>query len=146
MPWGDPRSPLPAWPQFLNPSKYPASLQFLLMTLGPSIACLALLERTRGWLSRALAVFGRVPLFFYLLHIPLIHVAAIVVSLLRTGGVDPWLFANHPLMAGRPPEGYAWSLALLYLVFAVVVAILYLPCRWFAGVKERHPRGWLSLL
>ena len=128
---------------FLNTTKYPASLQFLLMTLGPTIALLPLAERARGTLTNALAVFGRVPLFYYLLHIPVIHAAALVVSVVREGRVNPWLFANHPMMNPPPPPGYMWSLSLLYLVFASVVALLYLPCRWFGALKARHRTGWM---
>ena len=86
-------SPLAPLFSFLNTVKLPASLLFLLMTLGPSIMALPLLERWRGGIGRALEVFGRVPLFYYVLHIPAIHVAAVLVSLLRTGVVSPWLFA-----------------------------------------------------
>jgi uncharacterized membrane protein len=131
---------------FLNTTKYPASLQFLCMTLGPVIALVPRLEQARGWLAQVLGVFGRVPLFYYLLHIPLIHVAACVVSLIRTGGVDPWLFANHPMMNPPPPDGYVWSLGLLYAVTAAVVVVLYVPCRWYAGLKARHPHSWLQLV
>jgi len=75
-----------------------------------------------------------VPLVYYLLHIPVIHAAALVVSLGREGRVNPWLFANHPMMNPPPPPGYMWSLPLLYLVFAIVIALLYLPCRWFGAL------------
>jgi hypothetical protein len=82
----------------------------------------------------------------YLLHIPVIHAAALVVSLVREGRVNPWLFGNYPMMPPPVPAGYTWSLPLLYLVFAVVVAILYLPCRWFAGAKARGELPWLRYL
>jgi hypothetical protein len=131
---------------FLNTTKYPASLQFLLMTLGPMIALLPLAEGARGRVAEALSVFGRVPLFYYLLHIPVIHAAALVVSYVREGSVNAWLFANHPMMNPPPPVGYTWGLPLLYLVFVVVVAVLYVPCRWFARVKARRPDGWLRYL
>jgi uncharacterized membrane protein len=141
------RSAPPAVLRFLGTSKYPASLQFLLMTLGPMLLALGLLEHARGRVADVLATFGRVPLLYYLLHIPLIHLAAIVVSLLRTGSVDPWLFANHPMMMPEPPEGYMWSLPLLYLVTAGVVVLLYFPCRRFARLKqERRDSRWLSYL
>jgi hypothetical protein len=81
-----------------------------------------------------------------MLHIPLIHLAAVAVSLVRTGAVNPWLFANHPLNPGPAPAGYMWSLPLLYLVWAIVVVILYFPCRWYAGVKARSKSVWLSYL
>jgi hypothetical protein len=91
-------------------------------------------------------MFGRVPFFFYLLHIPLIHALAIAVSFVRSGGVSPWLFAHHPMAPPPPPDGYVWSLALLYLVWAIAVTVLYVACRWFAGVKARRTDWWLGYL
>jgi uncharacterized membrane protein len=135
--------PMPALLAFLNTTKYPASLAFLLMTLGPPIALIPLLERARGALARWLTVFGRVPFFFYVLHIPLIHALALVVSQIRLGEVTPWLFANHPMGNPPAPEGYTWSLPLLYLVWAVAVVILDFACRWFAAVKARRTDWWL---
>jgi uncharacterized membrane protein len=137
---------MPALLAFLNTTKYPASLSFLLMTLGPTVALIPLLERARGPVARWISVFGRVPFFFYLLHIPLIHALALVVSWLRIGGVSPWLFANHPMGNPPPPDGYAWGLGLLYAVWAAAIALLYRPCRWFAELKSRGRRWWLSYL
>ena len=128
----------PALFRLLNQQKYPASQLFLLMTLGPTIALLPQAERARGVVGNVLSVFGRVPLFYYLLHIPLIHAAALVVSLVREGRVNPWLFGNHPMMPPPVPNGYRWSLSLLYFVFTVVVAILYVACRWFGQSKARR--------
>jgi uncharacterized membrane protein len=151
-PWSAAASPAggrPAMPpllSFLNTNKYPASFDFLLMTLGPTIALMPVLERARGLLARVLTTFGRVPFFYYVLHIPLIHALALVVSLLRTGQVDAWLFANHPMGNPPAPAGYTWSLGLLYVVWAVAVAMLYFPCRWFADLKTRRPGTWLSYL
>lgn len=133
-----------AWMAFLNTTKYPASLDFLLMTLGPTIAVLPLAGRARGPLGRALALFGRVPMFFYLLHIPLIHLLAIGVSALRSGVVSPWLFANHPMGAPAAPAGYTWSLPALYAVWAATILLLWFPCRWFADLKARSRARWLS--
>jgi len=136
-PWESGR--MPAALSFLNTTKYPASLDFLLMTLGTTIALIPALERARGRLAGWLATLGRVPLFFYLLHIPLIHVLAIVVSKIRLGEVSPWLFANHPMGSGPAPEGYTWSLPLLYAVWAVAIVPLYVACRWFAKLKRERP-------
>lgn len=143
-----PRRPqAPAWISFLNTTKYPASLLFLLMTLGPMLLVLPLLENAGGRVATVLKMFGRVPFFYYVLHIPLIHLAAVIVSLLRTGSVAPWLFMNHPVMNPPSPPGYVWSLGLLYLVWVIVVAVLYVPCRWFAGLKQRRKDiGFLSYL
>ena len=149
--YGDPRPwssapPMPAVLSFLNTTKYPASLLFLLMTLGPTVALIPLLEGARGALARWVTVFGRVPFFYYVLHVPLIHALACVVSLLRSGAVSPWLFANHPMGNPPAPDGYMWGLSLLYLVFAVAIVILYSPCRWFADLKARRADWWLKYL
>jgi uncharacterized membrane protein len=144
---GRPAPPrMPAALSFLNTTKYPASLLFLLMTLGPMFILLAFAERWRGRLAEITATFGRVPMFYYLLHIPLIHLAACVVSLVREGHVNAWLFANHPMAAGPAPAGYTWSLGLLYAVFAVCVTLLYFPCRWYAQLRARRKSKWLSYL
>jgi len=151
QPWAAPAAdaPGPAMPalfSFLNTNKYPASLAFLLMTLGPTIALMPLVERAGGMLVRWLTVFGRVPFFYYVVHIPLIHLLALAVSQIRSGEINSWLFADHPMGAPPPPEGYAWSLGLLYGVWAVSIVILYLASRWFAGVKARRADWWLRYL
>jgi uncharacterized membrane protein len=134
-----PRRPqAPAWISFLNTTKYPASLLFLLMTLGPMLLALPLLERVSGPIANSLTIFGRVPFFYYVLHIPLIHLAAILVCVLRMGYASSWLFQNHPVMMPPAPPGYVWGLGLLYLVWLIVVAVLFLPCRWFAALKQRR--------
>jgi uncharacterized membrane protein len=143
--YGDPRH----WHNvlgFLGTTKYPASLLFLLMTLGPMLIGLAFAERATGRVADVLATFGRVPFFYYVLHIPVIHAAACVVSLIREGAVNPWLFTNHPMAPGQVPDGYTWSLPLLYLVFAIVVTLLYFPCRWFSRLKSTRRSAWLSYL
>ncbi len=149
--YGDPQSwsssgRMPALLSFLNTTKYPASLSFLLMTLGPTIALVPLLDRARGRVAQWLTVFGRVPFFYYVLHIPLIHALALVVSKVRTGSVDPWLFTNHPMGNPPAPDGYTWSLGLLYLVWAVAIVILYVPSRWYSGLKARRSDWWLKYL
>ena len=149
--YGDPRpwtagDGIPAPLAFLNTTKYPASLAFLLMTLGPTIALIPLLERARGALARWLTVFGRVPFFFYVLHIPLIHALAVTVAWVRTGEPSAWLFANHPMGAPPPPDGFAWGLPLLYAVWLVATVILYFACRWFADLRARRDDWWLRYL
>jgi uncharacterized membrane protein len=137
---------VPYWVAFLSTSKYPASLQFLLMTLGPTILVLPFVENARGRVAGWLSVFGRVPLFYYLLHIPAIHLAALVISLVRTPDATPWLFGNHPMAPAEVPQGYQWSLALLYTVTAAIVIALYFPSRWYAGLKARRKSRLLSLI
>jgi uncharacterized membrane protein len=137
---------MPALLAFLNTTKYPASLDFLLMTLGPILALIPWLEGARGVLARWIMVFGRVPFFFYMLHIPLIHAVALVVSKLRLGQVSPWLFDNHPMGNPPAPDGYTWNLGLLYAVWAVAIVLLYFLCRWFANLKATRKDWWLSYL
>src|SRR5712671_6709936 len=136
--------PMPALLAFLNTTKYPASLTFLLMTLGPIIALIPALEGLSGAVARGITVFGRVPFFFYMLHIPLIHALALVVSKIRLGFVSPWLFTNHPMGNPEPPEGYVWSLLLLYAVWGIAIVVLYFACLWFADLKAKGMIGGLS--
>lgn len=138
--------PMPALLSFLNTTKYPASLCFLLMTLGPIITLIPWLERARGTLAHPITIFGRVPFLFYMIHIPLIHAIALVVSKIRLGYVSPWLFTNHPMGNPEPPDGYVWSLPLLYLVWVITIALLYFACRWFADLKARRSYWWLKYL
>jgi len=151
--YGDPRhwhvaanAQLPTFLRYINTTKYPASLQFLLMTLGPTILLMPVLDRARGKVGDWIATFGRVPMFYYLMHIPAIHLAAVIVSLIREGRVNPWLFANHPMMNPPPPDDYMWPLWLLYLVFAIVVGILYFPNRWYWLRKSTNPAPWMRYI
>ena len=151
--YGDPRpwsreagTEMPAILSFFNTTKYPASLLFLLMTLGPTLAAIPALERVQGRVASAIAMFGHVPFFYYMLHIPLIHALALLVSWLRQGAVDPWLFANHPMGNPPPPAGAIWSLPLLYLIWIISLAILYLACSHFARLKARRSDWWLRYL
>lgn len=129
----------PAWWRtilsFINCSKYPPSLLYLLMTLGPAIAVLPLLEQMTNRAGEIITVYGRVPLFYYILHIYLVHGIGVLASLLFSGGavVSPF---NHP--------GY--PLPVVYGVWLLAVVILYFPCRWFMGIKKSHRQWWLSYL
>jgi uncharacterized membrane protein len=139
-PWSPQSSPLDTAMSFLNCQKYPPSLLFLMMTMGPAILALAALDRGLGRLGHPLLVFGRVPLFFYLLQWPVAHGLAVAVEALRGQPVG-WLF-GYPLSEPRP--GYGHGLPMVYLMSAVTVLLLYYPCRWFAGVKSRRRDAWLS--
>jgi uncharacterized membrane protein len=142
-PWTEQSTPLLTALSFINCTKQPPSLLFALMTLGPAIAALAVIDRVgiRGPVGLALLTLGRVPLFFFISHFYVVHGLAVLAGLVR-GLPVAWLFSPDAL--GRPPQGWALALPGIYLAWAVVLAILYLPCRWFAGVKSRHPGGWLS--
>ena len=125
---------------FLNCAKYPPSLLYLLMTLGPAITLLAVLDRGLGTIGKPLATFGRVPLFYYLLQWPLIHLLAVGYNAM-TGESYRWLLGNGPFQA---PPGYGHGLPVVYAMWGVTVLLLYWPCRWFAGLKRRRKDAWLS--
>jgi uncharacterized membrane protein len=150
-PWSTQATGWRTFLSFLNTSKYPPSLLFLLMTLGPAILALALFDRAEarepGALARPFVVFGRVPMFYYLLHVPLMHLVAVVFSYAKYGHAE-WLFLNWPPPGAPPlePPGYGYDLWVVYLVWLGVVAALYPLCRWFAGVKRRRHDAWLSYL
>ena len=126
----------------LNVTKYPPSLLYLLMTLGPVLLLLPWLEKQKGAWVRPVSVFGRVPFFFYLLHLPLIHLGATIAAQLVYG--TSWGPAF--LITSLPPD-YAPSLLRLYVVWAIVILMLYPLCNWYAGYKSRHKdHWWLSYL
>ena len=135
---------MPALFQVLNQRKYPASQLYLLMTLGPPIALLPLAETTRGRLARVLEDFGRVPLFYYLLHIPLIHALALIAWTARDGQAHSEWFVTAPYVSIEPAA--RWGLPLLYVVFVIAVVMLYFPCRWFARLKSRGRQRWLRYI
>ena len=145
--YGDPRpwSPQPSAIftvlSFLNTTKYPPSLLFLLMTLGPAIMSLTWFERLRGPVARFFIVFGRVPLFYYVLHLFLIHAAALAVGVMV--GFPASAFARGVFDL---PDGWGFGLPVVYAVWVAVVLALYPVCRRFADLKARRREVWLSYL
>jgi uncharacterized membrane protein len=129
--WAVQETPLFTVLSFLNTTKYPASLLFLLMNLGPALIALALFEHWRGRSAEVVRTFGRVPLFFYVLHIALISTLAATRGITKGSGGDP---------------GWWGGLVAIYLIWIAVVVLLYPACRWFAGVKARRREAWLSYL
>ena len=125
--------------RMLNQRKYPASQLFLLMTLGPAIAVMPFADRARGALARVFEVFGRVPMFYYLLHIPVIHLLALLVWQLRDGTTHADAFVTAPYV--WMPDS-RWPLWLLYVVFVAAIVLLYPPCAWYAGYKARTRAPW----
>ncbi len=126
---------------FLNTTKYPPSLLFLLMTLGPALISLALFERVRGRLAGFFVVYGRVPFLFYIAHLYLIHALVLVVAGARGDDLRGYLTVWRFL-----PDSWGYGLVVTYLIWALVVISLYPLCRWFAGVKARRQEAWLSYL
>ena len=129
---------------FLNTTKYPPSLHFLLMTLGPAMLALAWFERLgRGPIARVLVTYGRVPLFFYVLQWILAHLFAIGFSLIAGKSVAH-LFAFPGTVPA--PADVGFGLGITYLAWILGIAVSYPLCRWFAGVKRRRTEWWMSYL
>ncbi len=133
-----------AWMAVLDQRKYPASPLFLLMTLGPLILLVPWAERAQGWLVTMCETFGRVPMWYYLKHLLVIHVAAIVVMWIRTGAPHREWFSTAPYTS--VPEEARWPLWLLYVVWAVCIALLYPLCAAYAERKRTRPSPWMRYL
>jgi len=145
--YGDPNpwQPAQSWKHsmisFLNLEKYPPSPLFLAVTLGLIFPLLALVERYRSPLHDAIVTIGRVPLFYYLIHLYVVHLLAMIAGVLQG-------FPASALLVdiGEKPEGYGFGLTVVYLAWIGVVIVLYPACRWFAGIKARRDDWWLSYL
>jgi uncharacterized membrane protein len=146
--------PLGTWTQsamsFMNVQKYPPSLEYYLSTFGVLLLLYAVFDVAVrkdwvAWLRRFVKAYGEVPFFYYILHIWLLHLATVMVAL--AVGLDwrVWLAPRVIFLAG-PPPGWGFGLPVVYAVWAAVVLVLYLPCRWFSGYKSGHRDWWLSYL
>jgi uncharacterized membrane protein len=142
-PWSVQRTPALTVASFLNVLKYPPSLDFLLMTLGPALVALALAERARGPVASWLAVYGRVPLFFYAAHIFVAHLVGVALALVQGGELRRIPVVDDPASI---PDWYGVSLPGVYACWALVVALLYAPCRWFARLKATRTDWWLRYM
>jgi uncharacterized membrane protein len=151
--YGDPSrwsvQPTPAFTalSILNVTKYPPSLLFLLITLGIAMLLLGVLDASTPRALRPALILGRVPLFYFLVHFAVIHILAVVVCLVRYGGVH-WMFESPSLdrFPITQPPGWPVSLPLVYLAWASVVVAVYPLCRWYATLRARRKDWWLSYL
>lgn len=141
LPWTQQSTALFTVLSFLDCTKYPPSLCYLLMTIGPGLIALSLLERPTPRIMRPFLVYGRVPFFYYVLHIPLIHALAVIVHWLTGLGAG----GLHKNLGPVPPDT-GFGLPIVYLVWICVVVGLYPACRWFADLKRRRREAWLSYL
>jgi uncharacterized membrane protein len=142
-PWSAQPSAMMTVASFLNCAKYPPSLCFLLMTLGPSLILLGLADGRVPHLARPVATLGRVPLFFFVLHLYALHLLAIGVAA-AAGQPVAWLW-NGAVLAERP-AGYGYGLPVVYAVWGMVTLALYPVCRWYATLKRKYPGGVLAYL
>ena len=149
-PWAHQKSALFTVLSFLNCTKYPGSLDFMLMTLGPALLVLAWFDRRKFSAANPLIIFGRVPMFYFILHFYLIHVLAVLAAWLRYGSsAARFVFNPLPSMGGPTklfPANFGYSLWAVYGVWLLVLVLLYPVCRWFANVKAGRRDWWLSYL
>jgi uncharacterized membrane protein len=147
LPWSHQRTPLWTVLSFINTNKYPPSLLFLMMTLGPALLLLRAFDGGIPRLLRPALVLGKVPLFFYVLHFYLIHLLAVGASWVRYGRVRETFespdLAHFPFSA---PPGWDLGLPMVYAVWVVVLVALYPLCRWYAALRQRRHDWWLSYL
>jgi uncharacterized membrane protein len=142
-PWSEQPTPTMTTLSFLNVSKYPPSLLYALVTLGPAFILLPALERLGDAAGRVLAVFGQTPLFFYVLHLYAALGAATALELARGFSLGQVaVFAASK----APPESFGVGLLGVYVAWIAIVAALYPLCRWFAQVKRRRRYWWLTYL
>jgi uncharacterized membrane protein len=142
-PWSEQPTPTMTALSFLNVSKYPPSLLYALVTLGPAFILLPALERLGGVAGRVLADFGQTPLFFYVLHLYAALGAAAALESARGFSMrEVEAFAASK----APPENFSVGLLGAYVAWIAIVAALYPLCRWFARVKRRRRDWWLSYL
>ncbi|MCX6169657.1 MAG: heparan-alpha-glucosaminide N-acetyltransferase domain-containing protein [Ignavibacteriales bacterium] len=128
---------------FLNCEKYPPSLSYLLMTLGPAIISLVVLDRIKEGLKKIFLVFGRTPLLFYLVHVPVIHLAAVILALIQNRNIG-FMFDNSDFSVW--PNNYGLPLPGVYIIWLLVVVGMYPLCKWYADLKGRSKNKWLSYL
>ena len=145
--WAHLASPLLTALSFLNTTKYPPSLLFLLMTLGPALVLLWAADFGTARAFKPAVVIGRVPLFYYAAHFFSIHLLAVVVCLLRYGTAH-WMFESPDLghYPFTPPPGWGYTLPAVYALWIAIVVAMYPMCRWFGELKQRRREAWLSYL
>jgi hypothetical protein len=146
-PWSKQHSPWFTLLSFVNTTKYAPSLLFLLMTLGPAMLFLRAID---GWTPKFLhpaLIIGKVPMFYYVIHITVAHSIAVLICLVRFGNVH-WMLQSPQLSQFpiSPPPGWGFGLPGVYLTWAIVVLLLYPLCRWYAVLKQRRSDWWLSYI
>jgi uncharacterized membrane protein len=147
VPWSVQSSPIFIFLSFLNTHKYPPSLLYVLMTLGPAILFLAFAERPLGKLHKAFVIIGRVPMFYYLLHLYLIHGLAVLAAMATGFGYSSMINFKTWVTMTPTLQGYGFNLWVTYGVWIFVVLALYPLCKWFDVYKRNHrEKWWLSYL
>lgn len=143
-PWSTQRNLAHTLLSFLNVSKYPPSLLYLFMTLGPALIVLALTENLQNRLTKIFTVYGNVPFFYYVLHFYLIHIITVILFFASGYTTSQIVDKNSPFLFR--PVNFGYSLGIVYLLWLLVIVVLYFPCRWYSKYKQTHRQWWLSYL
>ncbi|HEY0067105.1 MAG TPA: heparan-alpha-glucosaminide N-acetyltransferase domain-containing protein, partial [Flavisolibacter sp.] len=146
QPWSEQKDALFSFFSFVNTQKYPPSLLFLCMTIGPALLFLAWAGEARNWFSRVITVYGRVPFFYYILHFFLIHLLSAIFFLMRGHSFAEGAtgLPGFPFRFAMPGEGF--DLWVVYLLWLGIVVALYPACKWFSEYKRRNRKWWVSYL
>jgi len=140
--WSQHKNTITTFLSFLNTSKYPCSLDFLCMTLGPALIALALLEGVQNKFTRIASVYGRVPFFYYVLHFYLIRILCIILFFATGFGISNINDPKVPFLFR--PSTFGFELWGVYLIWLFVIVAMYYPCKWFDNYKRTHHKWWLS--
>jgi len=148
VPWTTQRTPLYTFLSFLNVTKYPPSLDYILMTLGPGLLFLAVAEKPLNKLTAPIAVFGRVPFFYYILHIYIFHTLAVLAAMLQGHPASDMTNFTNWVTSNPKLRGYGFDLGVVYAVWIAVVLALYPLCKRFDAYKRANQaqKKWLSYL
>ena len=145
--WSQQPSPVFTFLSFLNVNKYPPSLLYILITLGAALLFLAVTENANSGASRIISVYGRVPMFYYIVHIFIIHLTTMIATPLFTDFSWKIWILKEPLWFTKSLKGYCYSLGVVYLVWIAVVISVYPLCKWYDRYKTNHKeKWWLSYL
>lgn len=143
-PWSEQNNAVFTLLSFFNVTKYPVSLQYSLMTLGPALIFLGVFEKFKSRFFDFVSMFGQVPFFYYVTHFYLLHLICVVLFFATGNGWDQVIDKNS-FMFFRPLS-FGFSLIVVYVVWVLVVVLLYFPCRWFLRYKQTHKQWWLSYM
>ena len=143
-PWSVQRNGVYTFLSFLNVTKYPPSLIYLFMTIGPALIILSFTENVGNRLTEIFKTYGNVPFFYYVLHFYVIRIFTVILFFAQGFTVSQIVDPNS--LALFQPKGFGLNLGGVYIAWLLVLLILYLPCRWFARYKKTHNQWWLSYL
>jgi uncharacterized membrane protein len=144
-PWDTQRDATYTFLSFLNVTKYPPSLMYACMTLGPGLIVLALIENIRNRFTDIFNIFGRVPFFYYLIHIYIIHILCTILFFTEGYTLED-TETMRMTFAFRPEENFGFSLSIVYLIWLFVLVLCYFPSRWYNNYKSTHKHWWLSYI